>query len=196
MPRDEPHPFPPPPGPARRTVVTAGGGVLIAAATAVTVFLGVWEPDPRDPGLVYADRLAGNLPTVCNGITRHVTSTPVIVGERWSPEKCATEEADALINRVQRPLARCFMRSDVPQSVFDMATSHAWNLGVSATCGSGAMQAWNRGEWERGCQRMSRGDDGKLVWSYVTQPDGSKKFVQGLANRRAAETAACMKDVK
>jgi len=192
-------PVPPPrpdPGPTRRTVTTAGGAVLVAAATALTAFLGVWEPDQEDPGIVYADRLAGGLPTVCKGITRHVTTTPVVVGERWSQEKCADEEARAIINKVQIPLARCFKRGDVPQSVFDFFSSHAWNFGVTATCGSGAMRAANEGDYRRACQRLSRGDDGKLQWVYVTRPDGSKQFVQGLANRRVAETGGCLKDVK
>lgn len=67
-----------------------------------------------------------------------------------------------------------------------MATSHAWNLGASNTCGSGAMRAWNQGQWDLGCQRISRGDDGKLVWVYA-----GGQFVKGLANRRAAETVRC-----
>lgn len=33
------------------------------------------------------------------------------------------------------------------------------------------MAAWNRGEWARGCQRLSRGDDGKLVWSFTSRVD-------------------------
>ncbi|GEM_PF-5643256 len=58
------------------------------------------------------------------------------------------------------------------------------------------MQAWNRGDWERGCQRISRGDDGRLVWSFTSRIDPStgKKvytFRQGLANRRADEAVKC-----
>ena len=94
----------------------------------------------------------------------------------------------------------CFKRLP-PPSVLDMASSHAWNLGASATCGSGAMQAWNRGEWERGCQRISRGDDGTVVWSFVSRIDpktGKKVYVivQGLANRRADEPATCAEGLK
>lgn len=205
MPRDDPHPFPPPgpaPGPQRRTITTAGGAVVIAAATALTAFLGAWEPDKRDPGLVYADDLAGGLPTVCKGITRHVTATPVVVGQRWSDAKCRSEEETAII-RVQVRLAQCFrIGNHVPQSVFDAATSHAWNFGVSATCGSLAMQAWNRGDWALGCTRISTGPDGERVWAFVKTgkllPSGKPeyRFVRGLANRRDAETKLCMEDVR
>lgn len=172
------------------------GGSLVFAGGAVFAFLNIWEPDKQDPGLVYADKLAGDLPTVCNGITKHVTSLPVVVGERWAPEKCAREEAAAL-TRLQERLVQCFTRLP-PQAVFDMATSHAWNNGVANTCTSLAMVAWNEGKWDLGCRRISHSDSGKYVWSYVKTgrklPDGKPeyRFVQGLANRRDAETKNCL----
>jgi|SRR5215217_163588 len=172
------------------------GGSLVLASGAVFAFLNVWEPDKKDPGLVYADKLAGDLPTVCNGITKHVTVLPVVVGERWAPEKCAREEAAAIV-RLQERLVQCFTKLP-PQEVFDMATSHAWNNGVANTCTSLAMAAWNNGQWDLGCRRISRSDAGKYVWSYVKTgrklPDGKPeyKFVQGLANRRDAETKNCL----
>lgn len=178
-----------------RTIKVAGG-VLIAASAAVFGVLKTWEPTPGNPGLVYADQLAGGLPTVCNGITKHVTRTPVIVGEVWSAEKCYTEEVEA-ITKVQLTLAPCFKRTP-PQSVFDMATSHAWNLGAGATCGSKAMEAWNKGDWALGCRRLGLADSGEYVWSYVSTgkllPNGKpeKKFIRGLANRRADETKRCI----
>jgi GH24 family phage-related lysozyme (muramidase) len=132
------------------------------------------------------------LPTVCNGLTRHVTSTPIIVGERWSEEKCEAEERAAVV-AVQQRLAPCFKRPP-SQMVFDMATSHAWNLGPAATCGSGAMAAWNRGQWALGCQRIARGDDGSFAWSYTCKTVSGQRqctFVQGLANRRADEAQTC-----
>lgn len=176
----------------KRTIIVAG--VALAGATPELMsFLGLWEGEGQF--VVYADGLAGGLPTVCRGLTRHVTATPIVVGERWSARKCEREEA-AAVERVQLALAPCFVVAP-PQQVFDAATSHAWNLGVTSTCSSGAMKAWNRGEWDRGCQRISRGDDGTLVWAYVrtgkTLPNGKPemRFVQGLANRRAAETKLC-----
>jgi len=33
--------------------------------------------------VVYADKLAGGLPTVCKGITKWASPYPVVVGERW-----------------------------------------------------------------------------------------------------------------
>ncbi|MFT3720424.1 lysozyme [Pseudorhodoferax sp.] len=177
------------------TIVVAGA-TLAAGSPFLLSFLGKWESGGARPVLtVYADKLAGGLPTVCNGLTRHVTAAPIIVGQRWTLEQCEAEERAAVV-RVQQELARCFRRAP-SQQIFDAATSHAWNLGAPATCGSGAMQAWNSGQWALGCQRLARGDDGRLVWSYVRTgrvlPDGrpEMRFVQGLANRRADEAATC-----
>lgn len=172
--------------------IVVAGASLVAGSPFLMGFLQKWESGKARVQVVYADKLAGGLPTVCNGLTRHVTSTPIKVGERWSAEKCEFEER-AAVAAVQQDLAPCFKRPP-SQMVFDMATSHAWNLGPAATCGSGAMAAWNRGQWAQGCQRIARGDDGTLVWSYTCKTVAGERqctFVQGLANRRADEAATC-----
>lgn len=173
------------------------GPQLALGAAALVAFLGVWEGG-KDNGasVAYADNLAGGIPTVCNGLTRHVTSTPIIVGEVWSAEKCAVEEQRALIN-MQLKLETCFVTRP-PQSVFNMASSHAWNFGYVATCGSQAMKAWNAGDWVLGCRRLALSDGGNPVWSYVktgrtVNGKPEMKFVRGLANRRQAEFEECVK---
>lgn len=178
-----------------------GPGLLLGTA-AVVAFIGTWEggKDRDGSSVAYVDELAGGLPTVCAGLTRHVTKTPIVVGERWSAEKCLAEEQKA-ITAVQLQLEQCF-RVMPPQSVFDAATSHAWNNGVSATCGSLAMQAWNAGNWELGCRRLAFSDGGSRVWSYVKTgkmlPNGKPeyRFVQGLANRREAEYHLCLTGIQ
>lgn len=172
----------------------AVGGLVLASA-GVMAFLGFWESSGDRVLTVYADKLAQGLPTVCNGLTRHITRTPIIVGETWTTAKCEAEEA-AAVAKVQASLLRCF-RVTPPQEVFDAATSHAWNLGVGATCGSGAMEMWNRGDWSNGCRRIYISDGGRPVWSYAwtgKYVNGRKqmKFVQGLANRRQAEYRYCI----
>ena len=162
---------------------------LVLCSPILYAFLGKWEGDSQY--VVYADKLADSLPTVCRGLTRHVTDTPIIVGERWTEQKCRHEEERAIV-RVQTELVGCFERKP-PQSVFDAASSHAWNFGSGSTCGSAAMKAWNRGEWSLGCRRLEFGDDGRRVWSYVKDGNRGYRFVQGLANRRGAEHVMCMK---
>lgn len=174
-----------------------GPGLLLGTA-AVAAFISIWEggKDSDGSSVAYADKLAGGLPTVCAGLTHHITTTPIVVGQRWSAEKCLAEEQKA-ITTVQFRLEQCF-RVMPPQSVFDAATSHAWNNGAATTCGSLAMQAWNTSNWDLGCRRLAFSDGGSRVWSYVKTgkmlPNGKPeyRFVQGLANRRDAEYQLCL----
>ena len=167
---------------------TKGG--LVFGSAALVAMIALFEGGMKKDGssVVYADKLAGGLPTVCGGLTRHVTTTPIIVGERWSGEKCRAEMSKALAT-VQAQLIKCF-RTEPPQSVFDAATSMAWNVGVPSVCGSVSMQYWKAGAWELGCERMSVTASGKPNWSYV-----GGTFVRGLANRRVKETKHCKGDL-
>ena len=172
--------------------IPALGTALIFASPTLRDFLQKWESGRERVLVVYADKLAGNLPTVCDGLTRHVTKTPIIVGERWTDEKCEREEKAALM-RVQASLVKCFKVAP-PQSVFDMASSHAWNNGAPNTCGSVAMQTWNAGRFEEGCRRLARSVSGKPVWSSTCKVVNGKRvctYVQGLQNRRLDEDATC-----
>lgn len=172
--------------------ILVAGVLLVGGSPFLMEFLSKWESSGKTRLVVYADSLAGGLPTVCDGLTRHVTDTPIIVGHVWTMEQCAAETQAAVI-KVQRSLARCFTRAP-NQTVFDIATSHAWNFGAGATCNSLAMQAWNRGDWELGCRRLAMSDAGRPVWSYVCKIEGGERvchFVQGLANRRNDEWQHC-----
>ena len=177
--------------------IVVGGSVLTLATGALIAFIGLWEGTGTT---VYADKLAGGLPTACGGLTRHITDTPIIVGEVWSREKCDAEMGKAL-GKVQHQLAKCF-KVGPPQSVFDAATSHAWNFGAPSTCASGAMRAWNAQQWALGCRRIALDDADRPIWSSVktgrTLPNGKPemKFIPGLANRRQAERRYCMEGVR
>lgn len=181
--------------PGKWVAIPALGGAIILGSVGLKEFQEKWESGGKMVLTVYADKLAGGLPTVCDGLTRHVTSTPIIVGEKWTVEKCE-HEVDRARTKVQLQLIRCFDYMP-PQSVFDMASDHAWNNGVAGTCGSQAMKAWNKGEWEIGCRRMVFSDSGKRVWSYVKTgrklPNGKPeyRFVQGLANRGDDRLKVC-----
>lgn len=162
-----------------------GKGLVFGSAalvSAILLFEGGLRPDGSSK--VYADNLAKGLPTVCAGLTRHVTKTPIIVGEVWSKAKCEREMAAALTD-VQTELQLCF-GPQPPQHVFDAATSFAWNVGVPSVCGSRAMRHWQQGEWQAGCKAMIYAPDGRLVWVFA-----GGKFVQGLFNRREKEMAWC-----
>lgn len=166
-------------------------GSLVLASAATVGVLNKWEPAKGSPDahlIVYADKLAQGLPTVCAGITKHVATIPVIVGDKWTPEMCLEQESQAL-EKVQGALVKCF-KTLPPQSVFDAGTSHAWNFGAGKTCSSQAMKQWNAGNFKLGCTLIASTYDGKPNWSFS---DG--KFIQGLQNRRQDEVKLCLRDI-
>ena len=168
------------------------GSLILASAGAVGL-MHKWEPAKGSPDAhlyVYEDKLASNVLTVCYGLTNAVSPKKLIKGDKWTQEECNANEAKAL-ETLQDKLAACFTRLPM-QSVFDAATSHAWNFGVGKTCSSASMKEWNRHNWKQGCQLLAFQYDGKTPnWSFS---DG--KFVKGLQNRRQDEMKVCMKDVK
>lgn len=168
------------------TIVVAGA-TLLAGSPFLMEFLQKWESGRTRVLTVYADKLAGGLPTVCNGLTRHVTSTPIIVGQRWTAAQCEAEETAAVI-RMQQRLAPC-VRVPIGQGTWDALSSHAWNVGPASTCASRAVALINQGDIEAGCDALAHAPDGKTpVWSYA-----GGKFYRGLYNRRVDERAACLK---
>ncbi|MGQ3051115.1 MAG: lysozyme [Roseateles sp.] len=173
-------------------LVGAVAGGLMLASPQLLDFLGDWEGRGRT---VYADKLAGGLPTACGGLTNHTSSKPVIVGEVWTEEECAAGMSE-VVTAGQLKLADCFTRQP-PQHVFNAFSSHEHNFGVAATCGSQAMAAFNAGDTAAACRLIAYTPDGKPNWSSVktgrTLPNGKPelRFVQGLQNRRLAEMAMC-----
>lgn len=182
--------------PGTAVFIAALGGTLVFASPTLRDFLEREESGSQGVVLtVYADKLARGLPTVCDGLTRHVTKTPIVVGERWTMEKCERETRAAVV-RVQTRLVKCF-RVLPPQSVFDMGSSHAWNNGAENTCSSAALRAWNAGDYAVGCRRLAFSDGGRPVWSYTktgrTLANGKPemRFVRGLHDRRQRELKVC-----
>lgn len=174
-----------------RKAVTRGGAVVVLASASLMGFLHQWEDGGKTVNTVYADKLAGGIPTACNGITKHVSPVPVVLGDYWSDEKCA-EIAAKVTAGTQLKLADC-ITGPITQDAFDAFSSHAHNFGVGMTCASRAMGLVNAGRLADGCRSLSMTEDGKPNWSSIRQPDGSYKFIQGLNNRRRAETDLCLK---
>jgi GH24 family phage-related lysozyme (muramidase) len=171
--------------PAIWLAIPALAGGLWLGSDDVRNIIEKWESGSNRVLVVYADKLAGGLPTVCNGLTRHVTTTPIVVGERWTDEKCEAHEA-AVTHTVQRELSKCFKRKP-PQKVFDSGSSHSWNFGVGRTCGSESMRQWNAGNWAYGCLLLAYTPQGKPNWS-----SAGGQFYPGLFNRRKDEMQLCL----
>lgn len=168
-------------------------GSLILASAASLGMLHKWEPAKGKPDAhlyVYEDKIASGTLTVCSGLTNAVSKKKLVKGDKWTQQECNENEAIALED-LQNTLALCFKKLP-PQSVFDAATSHAWNFGVNKTCSSAAMKQFNQGNYKMGCRLIAYQYDGTTPnWSFS---DG--KFVQGLHNRRIDEMNLCLKDVK
>lgn len=168
------------------TYLFVGGATILAGSPALMSFLERWEG--RNQYVVYADTLAGGLPTVCKGITKHTSPYPVIVGERWSKEKCDKVE-QLVVLETQRALQKC-VTVPLPQNVFDALTSHAHNFGWPRTCASESVKAINSGDIERGCDLLAYKPDGTPNWAHV-----GSRFIPGLHNRRKAERELCLSGI-
>ncbi len=127
---------------------------------------------------------------MCKGVTKHTSPYPVVVGDYWSPERCAEVER-MVVSKGQLQLARC-INVAISQPIFDALSSHAHNFGVPSTCASRAVGLINAGRLAEGCNALANAPDGAPVWSYVTDQRGRKRFVQGLRNRRLEERALCL----
>lgn len=172
-------------------IIMKFGAPLVLASAGLLGFLSQYEDGAQQRNMVYADKLARGLPTACNGITKHVSPVPVIVGDYWSPTKCE-EIARLVAEKGQLRLLDC-IRTRVSQNTLDALSSHGHNFGTPSTCASRAMALINQGRLADGCNALAHAPDGTPVWSFVTLPDGSKKFLRGLYNRRLAEAKLCIK---
>lgn len=168
------------------TFLFVGGAAVLAGSPALMSFLERWEG--RNQYVVYADTLAGGLPTVCKGITRYTSPYPVVVGERWSEAKCDEVERKVVLE-TQMALRGC-VTHPVPQAVFDALTSHAHNFGWPRTCASESVKAINSGDIERGCDLFAYKPDGTPNWAHV-----GSRFIPGLHNRRKAERELCLSGI-
>lgn len=169
-------------------VILVAGAPLIPHSDQLMDFLLKWEGREN---VVYADKIAGGLPTVCSGITKYTSPYPVIVGEYWPNSKCDDVEKQ-IVKEIQTNLALCLTRP-VPQGVFDALSSHAFNNGYPKTCTSQTVQTINKGgSLSVACDLIAYKPNGSPNWSF-----SYGRFIQGLHNRRKAERyELCLKDIQ
>ncbi|SDZ45182.1 lysozyme [Pseudomonas sp. NFIX28] len=174
-----------------RNKILTGSIALVLSSSTLMAFLGKWEGEGQN--VVYADKLARGLPTVCMGITRYTSPYPVVVGDYWSPERCAEVE-QMVVEKGQLALADCLDNPRISQNTFDALSSHAHNVGVANTCASRAVGLVNAGRIADGCKAIAWAPDGKTpVWAFITDAQGHKRFIPGLHNRRLDEMGLCLK---
>jgi len=166
--------------------IIAGGAAVLGASPQLLKFMERWEGFEY---VVYADKIAGGLPTVCSGITKHTSPYPVILGERWSKEKCESA-TQKIVLEIQGELAKC-VTQNVDQSVWDSLSDHGWHFGVRRTCNSQTVSEINKGNIKKGCDLLAYKPSGEPNWSYA-----GNTFYQGLHNRAKARRDLCLKDLQ
>lgn len=179
---------------------------LVLGGSAYLTYVSGYEDGPANArgqpqfrNTVYADPLAGGLPTACLGLTRGASPVPVVLGDYWSDDKCM-EVGSQMLQRGQARVLECIQVS-VTQPILDAFSSHGHNLGEHSTCASRAMGLLNARQYEPACDALAHGPGGKPVWSYTRtgarSADGGweYRFVRGLYKRRLDERKTCLQGV-
>lgn len=152
---------------SRLKQVAAVGAAAIALITA-------WEGIRTRP---YKDSVG--VLTVCVGETKDVRP-----GDVYTVEQCKA----MLVKRLdvfEAGIRKCLRNPDaVPDGAYVASISLAYNIGVPAYCGSSIRRKLDAGDVRGACD----------AFRLYTKAGG--KFLQGLANRREAERAVCLKGVK
>ena len=154
---------------------------------------------PQFRNTVYADQFAGGLPTACLGLTRAVSPVPVVLGDYWSDEQCMAV-GSMVAAKGQARVLDC-IKVPVTQPILDSYSSHGHNFGEASTCASRSMGLLNARQYEKACDALAHGPDGKPIWSFAktgrrnAKGEWEYRFVQGLYNRRLKERTTCLQGV-
>lgn len=130
---------------------------------------------------VYADHLAGGIPTYCAGRTDWSAK----VGTPLTDDQCREVNKATLLEYGYAVLG-CVSWDYLTARRLIGLTMFAVNVGKEGACGSAAVRAINAGRIAEGCKLLAFRYDGTPNWSYA-----GGKFVQGLHNRRKAERTLC-----
>lgn len=169
----------------------SAAGIVVAAAS-LLAFVRGWEGESLP---VYADKLAGGLPTVCNGHT----GPDVRLGDVWTKMQCDAVLVKNIHKHGQGVLA-C-ITVPVNQNEYEAYASLAFNLGVGAVCSSSIPAKLAAGKRLEACATILEFNkvrdrskpkvynQRRQVWEYPLIP------VRGLTLRRKAEWAVCVAPV-
>lgn len=180
----------------KQGIVKTVAGLVVGGSTLLGALV-QWERPPTEqrlavngsaPSVVYADKLAGGLPTVCSGHT----DWNMRVGTPFTREECARidqKNAESYATAIIQCTGHSIENPVLNQHRLDALTLFAINVGKAGACGSRAVKLIKQGRAEEGCKAIAHGPDGKPVWSYVNKTT----FVRGLYNRRLFERDWCLK---
>lgn len=162
------------------------GAIPVALTAALTGPLALHTLEQLEGNIkaVYADKLAGGIPTYCAGRT----DWNAAVGDKLTDDQCRQVNKATLIEYGFAVLG-CVEWSYLSASRLIGLTMFAVNVGKEAACNSRAVRLVNAGQITDGCNALATGPDGKPAWSYA-----GGVYVQGLQNRRQAEKTLCLKE--
>ncbi len=156
-----------------RTAAAAIAAAVAIAAPVAMHFEGLRTKPYRDPA---------GIPTVCYGETERAM-------REYTPDECAVMlQARQARDYAPRILARdCVPGLAAPERINAFAASidFAYNAGTGKFCSSSMARAFNAGRWADGCRAFGLYDKARV--------NGRLVVLRGLARRRAAETALCLK---
>ena len=117
----------------------------------------------------------GGVLTYCTGATENAQW-----GKTYTPEQCRAQ-LDRDLERHAAGIARCVPMDRLTDGQMVAFVDVAYNIGVSAFCGSSMARRANAGDMVGAC-------DALLLWNKV-----GGKAVRGLALRRQAEREICLR---
>lgn len=165
-----------------RRGLLAGGSVAAIAIAIATPFIAAWEGGRQRDGsaIVYADRLAHNIATACNGSTgTDQYGNQITVGHRYTSAECDEMLRRELVTRIAQ--IRPCLPDNISAEGLGASLSLAYNIGSRNFCRSSASARFRAGNYRAAC-------DAFLVWNR------SAGVVRtGLVRRRAAERALCLR---
>lgn len=162
------------------------GAIPVALLAALTGPLATSTLDRVEGNVlrVYADQLAGGIPTYCAGRT----DWRAPVGTKLTSDQCREVNKTTLLEFGYAVLGCTTWAHLTPTRLVGL-TIFAINVGKAGACGSQAVRAINAGRISEGCRLLAFRPDGRPNWSYA---DGI--FVPGLHNRRRAEMTLCLEE--
>ena len=120
----------------------------------------------------------GGVPTACFGETQGITP-----GETFTPAQCREMLVERIVNDFGPGVDACIQHT-LPPERKAAYTSFAYNVGVSAFCGSSVARFENAGKPIEAC-------DALLRWNKITVA-GVKVYSPGLNKRREQERRLCL----
>jgi lysozyme len=149
--------------------VIAGTLISAAAIAVATPLIQRWEGRSLDP---YSDIVG--VRTVCDGETR-------VQMRRYTNAECDAMTAKAIRNDFGPKVLACTPGLRDQPNQLAAAISLSYNIGSGNYCRSTVARRFNAGNLRGGCNAFT-------MWNRA-----GGRFVQGLANRREAERAVCLK---